>query len=162
MLLVFQVIHPLYTILSVSWNVCGHVLSSKSYYRYPTLSGIGIFEQGAGKLDLLKAYQLLNSYTPQVRKGMHGRCRHSDYRTVWLGTYCLMQWRHCLLWLLCTFQTPIPFQIADIAVATDIERFVNEFVRWNDSSICLIIFFTKLIAYKDAWNTGENVALMFL
>ena len=30
-------------------------------------SDIGIFEQGAGKLDLLKAYQLLNSYTPQVR-----------------------------------------------------------------------------------------------
>ena len=33
-----------------------------------TFSGIGIFEQGAGKLDLLKAYQLLNSYTPQVRR----------------------------------------------------------------------------------------------
>ena len=39
-----------------------------------SLSGIGIFEQGAGKLDLLKAYQLLNSYTPQVRK--EGRALH--------------------------------------------------------------------------------------
>eukprot|EP00096_Caligus_rogercresseyi_P013423 TRINITY_DN6068_c0_g1_i1.p1 TRINITY_DN6068_c0_g1~~TRINITY_DN6068_c0_g1_i1.p1 ORF type:complete len:1037 (-),score=259.34 TRINITY_DN6068_c0_g1_i1:50-3160(-) len=30
------------------------------------LPGVGIFEQGSGKLDLLKAYQLLSSYTPQA------------------------------------------------------------------------------------------------
>ena len=30
------------------------------------LPGVGIFEQGSGKLDLLKAYQLLLSYTPQA------------------------------------------------------------------------------------------------
>ncbi|XP_040564759.2 LOW QUALITY PROTEIN: membrane-bound transcription factor site-1 protease [Lepeophtheirus salmonis] len=30
------------------------------------LPGVGVFEQGAGKLDLLKAYQLLSSYTPQA------------------------------------------------------------------------------------------------
>ena len=28
--------------------------------------GVGIFEQGAGKLDLLKAYQVLTTYTPQA------------------------------------------------------------------------------------------------
>ncbi len=30
------------------------------------LPGVGVFEQGAGKLDLLKAYQCLSSYTPQA------------------------------------------------------------------------------------------------
>ena len=30
------------------------------------LPGVGIFEQGAGKLDLLKAYQVLTTYTPQA------------------------------------------------------------------------------------------------
>lgn len=30
------------------------------------LPGIGIFEQGAGKLDLLRAFQFLQSYTPTV------------------------------------------------------------------------------------------------
>ena len=30
------------------------------------LPGVGIFEQGAGKLDLLKAYQCLSSYAPQA------------------------------------------------------------------------------------------------
>ena len=29
------------------------------------LPGIGMFEQGAGKLDLLKTYQTLTTYTPQ-------------------------------------------------------------------------------------------------
>ncbi len=34
---------------------------------YSNLSpGVGIFEQGAGKLDLLKAYQVLTTYTPQA------------------------------------------------------------------------------------------------
>ena len=31
------------------------------------LPGVGIFEQGAGKLDLAKAYHLLSTYTPQVK-----------------------------------------------------------------------------------------------
>lgn len=30
------------------------------------LPGVGIFEQGSGKLDLLKAYQILTTYTPQA------------------------------------------------------------------------------------------------
>jgi len=30
------------------------------------LPGVGMFEQGAGKLDLLKTYQTLSTYTPQV------------------------------------------------------------------------------------------------
>ncbi len=30
------------------------------------LPGVGIFEQGAGKLDLLKAFQILTTYTPQA------------------------------------------------------------------------------------------------
>ena len=30
------------------------------------LPGVGIFEQGAGKLDLLKAFQVLTTYTPQA------------------------------------------------------------------------------------------------
>ena len=32
------------------------------------LPGVGIFEQGAGKLDLIKAHECLNSYAPQVRR----------------------------------------------------------------------------------------------
>lgn len=28
------------------------------------LSGVGMFEQGAGKLDLLRAFHFLRSYTP--------------------------------------------------------------------------------------------------
>ena len=31
------------------------------------LPGVGMFEQGAGKLDLLRTYQTLTAYTPQVR-----------------------------------------------------------------------------------------------
>lgn len=30
------------------------------------LPGVNMFEQGHGKLDLLKAYQVLNSYKPQA------------------------------------------------------------------------------------------------
>lgn len=30
------------------------------------LPGVGMFEQGAGKLDLLRAFQMLSTYTPQV------------------------------------------------------------------------------------------------
>ena len=30
------------------------------------LPGVGMFEQGAGKLDLLRTYQTLTAYTPQV------------------------------------------------------------------------------------------------
>ena len=30
------------------------------------LPGVGMFEQGAGKLDLLRTYQTLSTYTPQV------------------------------------------------------------------------------------------------
>jgi len=30
------------------------------------LPGVNMFEQGHGKLDLLKAYQILNSYKPQA------------------------------------------------------------------------------------------------
>lgn len=31
------------------------------------LPGVNMFEQGHGKLDLLRAYQILNSYKPQAR-----------------------------------------------------------------------------------------------
>lgn len=31
------------------------------------LPGVNMFEQGHGKLDLLRAYQILNSYRPQAR-----------------------------------------------------------------------------------------------
>ncbi len=30
------------------------------------LPGVGMFEQGAGKLDLLRAFQMLSTYTPQA------------------------------------------------------------------------------------------------
>ena len=30
------------------------------------LPGVGMFEQGAGKLDLLRTYQTLTAYTPQI------------------------------------------------------------------------------------------------
>lgn len=32
------------------------------------LPGINMFEQGHGKLNLVKAYQILSSYKPQVQK----------------------------------------------------------------------------------------------
>ena len=35
-------------------------------YNFFILVGVGMFEQGAGKLDLLKTYQTLTTYTPQV------------------------------------------------------------------------------------------------
>lgn len=31
------------------------------------LPGVNMFEQGHGKLDLIRAYQILNSYRPQAR-----------------------------------------------------------------------------------------------
>lgn len=31
------------------------------------IPGVNMFEQGHGKLDLLRAYQILNSYRPQAR-----------------------------------------------------------------------------------------------
>lgn len=31
------------------------------------LPGVNMFEQGHGKLDLIRAYQILNSYKPQAR-----------------------------------------------------------------------------------------------
>lgn len=35
------------------------------------LPGVNMFEQGHGKLDLLRAYQILNSYKPQARSVRH-------------------------------------------------------------------------------------------
>ena len=35
------------------------------------LPGVGMFEQGAGKLDLLRTYQTLSTYTPQVFDTIH-------------------------------------------------------------------------------------------
>jgi hypothetical protein len=40
------------------------------------LPGVGMFEQGAGKLDLLRAYQLLSTYTPQAFGGL---CINKSY-----------------------------------------------------------------------------------
>lgn len=31
------------------------------------IPGVNMFEQGMGKLDLIKAYQVLNGYKPQAR-----------------------------------------------------------------------------------------------
>ena len=61
------------------------------------LPDIGIFEQGAGKLDLLKAYQLLNSYTPQVSDGFCKRNSFSIYCAIYKYStpIRLFIWQHC-------------------------------------------------------------------
>lgn len=41
------------------------------------LPGVNMFEQGHGKLDLIRAYQILNSYKPQARYCTH--TAHSSY-----------------------------------------------------------------------------------
>ncbi|KAM4894456.1 membrane-bound transcription factor site-1 protease isoform 4-T4 [Sylvia borin] len=44
------------------------------------LPGVNMFEQGHGKLDLLRAYQILNSYKPQARNGDH---IHTNFRDMY-------------------------------------------------------------------------------
>ena len=48
------------------------------------LPGVGMFEQGAGKLDLLRAYQLLSTYTPQG----HNPGRNRLFKLILLQSVC--------------------------------------------------------------------------
>lgn len=52
------------------------------------LPGVNMFEQGHGKLDLLRAYQILSSYKPQARWVCAGILSRLAY-TGPLGPLCM-------------------------------------------------------------------------